>query len=246
MQELAVGASTAVGYPAERFVNEGVAFIVTGITLRHHGELPYGVPLVGETWLSRVRRGTLCERELRLSASGQTVAEATQSWVHVRMDAEGPRPARASPAVQAAFAAQPELGEAPVQLPRLDLALDGPVFAFDFEVWHGWMDALGHVNHPVYVDWCDEGIRRVLAAAGLDPQALVPVAEQLRFRNAALASDALVVRSRCLGRCGGAVSIAHSILRRSDGLVMAEATTVRTLLDGPDALVAAFEGGKKR
>ena len=58
---------------------------------------------------------------------------------------------------------------------------------FQLEPWYSWMDPLGHINHPDYLEWADESTARCLARAGLDPQKLVPVAERISWKRAVTA-----------------------------------------------------------
>ena len=53
----------------------------------------------------------------------------------------------------------------PAELPEVATPREGMPFRFEVEAWWTWMDPLDHVNHPAYVDRCDEGISRRMAAA---------------------------------------------------------------------------------
>ena len=61
------------------------------------------------------------------------------------------------------------------------------------------MDPFAHVNHPVYVDWCDESTSRCLIAVGLDPQQLVPVADQVRFKRGLVGGNRVSVSTQIVG-----------------------------------------------
>ena len=82
-QDVAVGGSTAAGWPPSRYLEEGRSMIVRSMTVRHHRETYYREPLVGRTWPSRVRRRTFFRRECRLEGESGPIAAATQEWVHV-------------------------------------------------------------------------------------------------------------------------------------------------------------------
>ncbi|MCA9602066.1 MAG: hotdog domain-containing protein [Polyangiales bacterium] len=235
-QEVAVHASTLAGWPPERYRAEGAAFVVRGMRVVHRRELRYGEPTVGQTWVSRVRKGFLSTREVRLVAGGEAIAAATQEWVHVRADVSI---APASAALIEAF--PPEVrGD---DVPALDRGgpVGGPERSFEFGCWHTWMDPLAHANHPVYVDWCEEAIARVLHGAGIDPARVVPVAEEAAYRSAVVAPDAVCVKTRPVGRTSeGALVFQHEVLSR--GEIAAKVTMVRRL-DGDDgvAMASAFE-----
>jgi acyl-CoA thioesterase FadM len=113
-----------------------------------------------------------------------------------------------------------------------------PLAPLDFTVWHGWMDALGHVNHPLYVDWCDEALRRAVAAGGGDPQGLDAVGERARFRTAALGGHTVSVSTTVTGTTGAQVHTRHVARRTNDGVVLAELELVRQMGDGGPPLPA--------
>lgn len=240
-QDVAVQASIRAGWPPERYTKRGAGFVVYGMTARHHRELPYGENLSAASWMRDFRRGILSTREVRLTGSHGPIAEATQRWVHV---GEGFKPSRADPDLVAAFTLVDDLGPS-VELPEVATACLGPERAFRFEVWHTWMDPLGHVNHPAYVDWCDEATCRALAARGVDPQLLVPVAERVDWKKGALAGDSILVLSRTLGWTGQDEAVLeHRIVNAlQPDQLFATATTVRRVLDaGSEPILDAMSG----
>ena len=102
------------------------------------------------------------------------------------------------------------------------------------------MDALGHVNHPVYIDWADEALRHWMAASGLDPQGLVPIWEDVRFRQAAVAGDAVRVETWAAPGPTGAVSLAQRVVREADDALLAEIRSERRSIDGAGSLARAL------
>lgn len=242
VQEAAVEGSTLAGWPPSRYREVGTGFVVRRMRVVHHREAVYGEHLTARTWVTTVKRGMLTTREVRLDADDGPVVSASTDWAHV---SAALAPTRASDAMVAAFpvrASTPDDGV--VEVPAVVDPAGGPVHRFSLRPWHTWMDPLGHANHPAYLDWCDEASSRVMAAAGLDPAALAPVAESVTFRAGARAGDYITVESRMKGRTGGGdVVVAHRVLL-DGGSLAAEATTVRRLQGGPaDALAAAWESG---
>ncbi|MBC7171461.1 MAG: hypothetical protein H5U40_03495 [Polyangiaceae bacterium] len=235
-QDVAVGAASRVGWSPRRFRDTGTAFVVRSMTVIHHRETSFGESLEGSSWVRRFRRDTLCTREVRLDSASGPVASASQEWVHV--DADG-KPARAPAAMVEAFVPHEEGG---VALPDIRRAsVEAPSTRFEFRPWHVWMDPLNHVNHPAYVDFCDEAIARVIASSGRDPADLVPVAESITFLAPVFAGAEVVVTSRFVGRTAeGDVAIEHVIDTR-DRPGSARAITVRRLAGGGD--LAALLGG---
>lgn len=242
LQDAALIGSSRVGWPPSRYREEGIAFIVRSMTVVHHREIRYGEPVAAQTWVSEFRRRIITPRQIVLLASEQPAVFATQEWVHVKeriAAGEGIAPARASAALIDSFA---PVEEGPVAvLPGWEEA-EGPEHRFAFEVWHTDMDPLAHANHPLYLDWCDEGTCRVMQAAGVDPQALVPVAEWVKWRQAVHAPEQLEVRTRLVGRTErGAAVLRHDIVKRGAPEVLAaEAITVRERVDEPGALAGVF------
>jgi acyl-CoA thioesterase FadM len=205
---------------------------------RHRRELSYGEPLEARTWVRDFRRGILSRREVRLHGrDGEPFFAATQHWAHVRADL---KPMRGSEALLQAFL--PVAVEDPeVTLPIVPRA-DGPEHTFTFEVWHTWMDPLAHVNHPTYVDFCDEAVARVLARAGRDPHDLIPVAEKVSWKGGAVAGHRVTVTTRA--QPDGDMGRFEHRLTLPDGSLLAEATTLRRLRGAPDlSWLSAFLQG---
>ena len=233
LQTTAVTASSRHGWPPERYRATGTGFIVAHMTVIHHRELRDGETPAAATWVRDFRRGILSRREIRLRCEGAPVVDCTQQWVHI--SAAAMAPARASAEMLAAF--QPVTVEhEPVIMPTVTKG-NGPSWRLEFRCWHSWVDVLSHVNHPAYIDWCDEAILQRLAALGADPTLLVPVAEEIRFRRGVLAGQAVVVESQLSGTAGGDAVCTHTIT--ADGVLAATATTVRRLTEGSLAALLA-------
>jgi acyl-CoA thioesterase FadM len=234
-QEVALEGSTRAGWPPQRYRQGDTAFVVRSMIVVHHVEATYGEELSACTWIRRMRRGTLCTRELRLESERGPSATGTQEWVHV-----GPerKPMRARPELVAAF---PERDDGTTAvLPAWDEAT-GPTQRFDFDVWYTWMDPLDHVNHPAYVDFCDEATSRVLVAAGVPALYLAPVAEKLTFRSGAVAGERLVVSTTPCGVIASDILVLRHELCVGDR-ICADGVTLRRLVDAPaGALRRAFD-----
>lgn len=235
-QDVATLASVNAGWPPSRFRIEKVAFIVYKMTLLHQAETPYGAVLDTQTWVSRMRRRTLCTREVRIRRGAQRIAAATQEWVHV--DFETLKPKQSSPEAAAAFP-QTEV-EPSIAMPSFD-ALPGSEDAFVFDMWQTWSDPLAHANHPAYIDWCDEATSRRMLGAALDPVLLRPIAEQVTFRSSVLPGERVTVRTKRVGRIGtDAVVLTHRL--ETERGPAADATSVRGLASGSaEALVSAWD-----
>ncbi len=222
MQDVVVDQSSSVGWTPERYVEAKTMFVVRTMTVRHHREVRIGEPLSGRTWPSRARREMLFTRQVRLFSGEALIAGATQEWAYLSRDLQ---PTRAGKEIFDAFKISEGYPE--VELPSFVANADQPLHVFDFTVWHGWMDPHGHANHAAYVDYCDEGVARVVAEEGGDPQRIVPIAESVHFRAAVGAGELITVETTLAGHVQGARVFKHRVL--SGEKVCATATTVRAL-----------------
>lgn len=228
-------ASTAAGWPPRRYREEGNAFVVRSMCVVHHRETMYGDELVGRTWVSRFRREMLSTREVRIDGvDGGRVVTATQEWAHVSAALV---PTRAPATLTAAFPAETH-DDPGAALPALaePLALrhesgahgSGAPWRTELEIWELWADPLGHVNHPVYVDFCDEALSRMLRARGEPAAALVPIAEEVHFRGGVEPRDHVVVETEPRGWTATGDAVLHHRVTVGERLA-ATATTVRRL-----------------
>ena len=235
-QDVATLASIGAGWPPERFRNEQVAFIVYEMTLIHGVQTPYGRVLDARTWVSRLRRRTLCTREVRIRSDGERLASATQQWVHVDFETQKPKQST----VEAAAAFAPTDVEPSVCMPSFE-PLAGSGCNFSFEMWQTWSDPLAHANHPAYIDWCDESTSRHMLSAGLEPVLLRPIAEQVRFRSSVLPGERVSIRTERIGVVGSDAIVLQHLIETERGPA-AEATSVRGLAEGDGRdLIAAWD-----
>jgi acyl-CoA thioesterase FadM len=205
-QDIAVAGSISAGWPPIRYREERVSFVVRSMVVVHHRESIYGERVIGTTWPSRFRRGMFFTRECRASSDHGPIASATQEWVHVSSDLEL---VRASDALVASFPVEDH--GPPIELPAYEKIEGARTHRFELDCWHTWMDPLGHVNHPAYIDWADEATSRAMIDAGLDPIALVPVAEEATFKAGVVAGDRVLVETRVIGASGDAIVLEHRI-----------------------------------
>lgn len=204
-------------------------FVVYSMNVVHHRELEYGEHILARTWIWNVRRATLCTREVRLIGTQGPIASATQEWVHV--NATNLTPTRGTQELVDAFHIYESPGESQVTLPTWT-PLPGAPRTFSFDVWHTWMDTLGHVNHPDYLAWCDEAIAREISLGGFASESVRPVAESLRFRSSVNAGNHIHIETRRKGLTeSGAIVFDHRI-RKGHNEICAEATTIRTPAPG--------------
>ena len=205
-----------------RYREAGTAFVVRQMSVVHHRRLTYGHDYRGQTWVRRLRRGTLSTRELvLLDGEGDEVVRSSQEWVHVD---KSQKPCRGRDELVNAFTPLEE-GQS-VVMPEFEAKDLGAEHVFTFNVWHTWMDPLGHVNHPAYLDFCDEALARALRAAGADPE-IAPLAESVTFYSSLLADEDARVRTRCIGEGADGALVFDHIVERNDGERCAQARTFR-------------------
>ena len=233
-QVAAVEDSTRHGWGPQRMFAENSAFIVANQCAVHLREASYGERLWARTWVRDFRRNMITRREVRVMGEGGPVALATQQWVYV--DASQ-KPARAPQALVDDFPIF-ETTTPPQRVPALTRAAGAPGAQAEslavFEIWQTWMDPIGHLNHPFYLDLCEEAVARKVASAGLAPEAVQPVAEQVRFRRPVMRGERVHVRTRLLGRTDDGAAVLRHVLDDGADTVYAEAHTVRRLTDGGD------------
>ena len=238
-QEVAVEASTRVGWAPMRYRAEGSAFVMRTMDVVHVREALYGEALAARTWVRPFKRGVFSTREIAIDSAedGTAVARATQQWVHV--DATM-KPARAPAALADAFVPHDEPDDSSATLPE-HAPIDGaPCHHFAFEPWFTAMDPLDHVNHPAYVDFCDEAIARIAHAAGMRPVSIRPLAERLTYSRGVEALERTIVETRLVGRtASGACVCSHRVVLE-DGTVCAKGTTVRDSVESDEALAGAL------
>ncbi len=228
-QEVAIQGSRMVGWPPERYWRVGSAFIVRQMTVVHHREPAYGEPVTGKTWISQFRRGLLIHRQIEITGEQGPVCSTTQEWAHVSVGDGAMRPRRAPAELVDAFAVAD--GRPDIDLPEFTPGV-GPTHTFRFRCWHTWMDPLGHANHPVYVDWCDEAVSVAMSQLGLDPLHLCPVAERVRWRRGVQGGDTVVITTHRAGRTAKGDVVFQHLVADEAGREFASATTVRRLADG--------------
>ena len=239
-QDIAVDASTRGGWPPSRYKAEKNAYLMRSMVCVHSAETTHGDRLSTQTWISKTKRELVSMREVRIAVDdgkgGHTpVCAATQEWVHVSADLKLLRMPRSLLDAFHVLA-----GSRTITFPDYSPVTSERDHVFRFDCWQTWTDPLGHVNHPVYVDWCDEAFGRAIVERGWDPARAVPIAESVLYRKPVGPGMAVVVTSRVLGTHGGGVVMSHAIADEA-GEIFAEAMTARRVIEvSGDALAAGL------
>ena len=182
-QEAAVQASSDAGYPPSRYAEEQIAFIVGQMTVEHHrARLRRGRARVD--LIRRNLRGTIAQRELRLETPLGLLASASQRWVHVSMAGGAlPMPGWARRASRLRAHRGPRCRRAPRAREASVTGRLGTASGSRSGT-AGWTPGARQPPRPI--DRADEARHR-MAASGLDPAGPVPIWEDVRFRQAAVA-----------------------------------------------------------
>lgn len=234
-QEAALEGSAACGWDAARYRAEQCAMVMRTMKVVHHRELGYGRDFTATTSVPRVRRETFFSRDLALADADGIVAAARQEWAVVSYGLERIRAPRS---LVDAFPVEPG--------PEVELSAVTPCPALDLpplelDALFASTDPLDHVNHTVYLDWCDGLVARELVRRGIPARDVVPVADDATFRAGVVAGDRVRIESRLVGTTAdGAVVFDHRVL--AGEVLAATLTTMRTLADpaGSARLLQAF------
>jgi acyl-CoA thioesterase FadM len=232
-QDIAIDASTRAGWPPSRYVKERTAYVMRSMVCVHRREISHGDTLRTQTWVSKIKRELISMREIRILVEDergalQPVIDATQEWVHVSADLKLMRKPKALLDAIVAIA-----GTRTIDFPEFAPIDLGRESHFAFDCWQTWSDPLGHVNHPVYVDWADEAVARAVKHAGLTPSNVVPIAETVTYRKGVSPGMPVEIRSRVVGTTAEGVVMTHTMSDDKQD-IYAEATTIRKVL-GVDA-----------
>lgn len=238
-QTIAIDGSIARGWPPERYNREGCAFVMRSMRVVHARELAYGAALSAQTACIRIRREMFFTRRSRVLDAEGTVSATHQEWAVISSAVE---PMRAPPELLASFGEDDDAAELPeVVLPAIARPHASTLEPLEHDALFCETDPLDHVNHTVYLDWCDGVVARELARRGLPPRELVARAEEATFRSAVAVGDRVRVESTLLGQTAdGALVFDHEV--RVGERVAATLRTVRALAGDPDGarLAAAF------
>lgn len=215
----AVRASEAAGFDAAWYAAAGARWIVRRSTLDVARPVGGGQRLAIRTWVEDFRRVRSHRRYELRDVAGALCAEARTDWVYV--DAATGRPRRVPPAMQAAFAGarvltEPRDGWKPPPRPVGSATTTHRVCAHE-------LDALGHVNNAVYLEWLAQAVLDTLDGAGwpLDrlagaDSAPVLTRTDLEYREPARYGDRLDIAT-WFTPVPGALDAHQVVVRRDDG-----------------------------
>lgn len=257
MQETAFDASAAAGYDFDWYAAAGHNWLVRESDITYHRPLTYGDSVTVKTWVAdfhRVRSRRVYE--LRLTGSGELVAEASTDWVYLQTDTL--RPATIPQEMQNAF--YPEGPPQPAnQRDRFPTPPPAPPRAFTNRRLVEWrdIDTVGHVNNANYLVYLEDcGVQAVnhfgwpvsrMMAAGFG---IVARRYRIDYRQAAVLDDELLVTT-WVADVKRATAVRHyTITRASDEALIVRAYALWVWVDLitgkpiriPAEFMASFDG----
>lgn len=193
-QDVALEASIRHGWPPQRYLDIGGGYLMRQMTVIHERELGPMTQLYGRTWVAENRRDMVSVRQIRLydhPSATEPVLKAVQQWAYVDRK-EGLKRAPAELVNSFPLLKHNEA----LDLPAIPVPVIGTKsHAYDFYCWHIWRDSMGHLNHPDYVDICDEGILRRLSDLGLATEHMESRGERVLYRQSINAGDTVTVET---------------------------------------------------
>ena len=108
-------------------------------------------------------------------------------------------------------------------------------FSQPIDVRFADLDALGHVNHAVFVTYLEHARTRwwgeYLAGRSFSDEGFLIARVELDFRKPIFLGDAVRVELRCSHVGHTSFSLAYKVLRTKDDVVLAEGQTVQVMMD---------------
>ena len=108
-------------------------------------------------------------------------------------------------------------------------------FSMPIDVRFADLDALGHVNHAVFVTYLEHARTRwwrdYLAGRTFNDEGFLIARVEIDYRKPILLQDEVRVELRCSHVGHTSFSLAYKLLRAKDDVVLAEGQTVQVMMD---------------
>ena len=226
MQEAAFDASAAAGYDLARYQAMGYFWLIRETEIEYLQPVDYGARVEVTTWVADFRRvRSRRSYEFRLAGGGPLVAVAQTDWAFLEMASS--RPAAIPEVMKSAFFPEgaPDRAEPRERFPT---PTDPPANAFRQQrpVESRDLDAAGHVNNAVFVDYVEQCGLDWAQAQGLalDLRA-VTRGHRISYRQPAVLGDELLVSTWAAAENQGMLVRDTTLHRASDGSLVARART---------------------
>jgi acyl-CoA thioester hydrolase len=236
MQEAAFDASQAVGYGARRTSEIGYQWLAYETEIEYLHPVVYGDTLEIKTWVVDFRR-VRSLRRYEFYVREKLVAHGATDWVLI--DLRQGMPAAIPPEIIAAYAPGEAVQPAPARPPFPPAPAPPPdVFTLRRRVTWEEIDAAGHVNNAVYLNYITDGGMQAsriygwpvnrLRAEGIG---IVARQHQIEYKAAAALDDELEIIT-WLSDMKRATGVRHyKILRLSDQKLLARVRSLCVWID---------------
>jgi acyl-CoA thioesterase FadM len=198
LQEAGMLASANAGYPLERYEAIGAFWWAHHFRIEWFGAAGYKDLLEATTWISDFRRiRALREYEIRQSEDQSLICCAQADWAFV--DTSTGRPTRVTPDLLDSF--PPSGVEAMTSLPwEWNFQHnDTRLFATQRIVQQHELDAMGHVNHAIYLVWLLDNLHEYICAADIGANLnIVPERFEIEYLYSAQGGAQLTVTSQLM------------------------------------------------
>jgi acyl-CoA thioester hydrolase len=165
MQEAAIEASTALGFSLDWYNTNRVGWVVRRLSVRHYASAVYGDEIAAATWLSGLRGvRSIREYDLTRTRDGCRLARGRAEWVY--MDFQTGQPTRIPDAWADAFDLKGKPEDLGIRLTDAQPTKNPRRFTHRRCVQFHELDAVGHVNHAVYLQWIEQAFRDALQTIG--------------------------------------------------------------------------------
>jgi medium-chain acyl-[acyl-carrier-protein] hydrolase len=179
LQETAYGASADVGYGMVRYQQEGRFWYIRETKVEFLSPVHYGQAVDARSWVMDFHRvRSLRAYDLRIN--GNPVIDAWSDWVY--LDSNRGRPISVPPEMMLAFRPEGSPTHPRSRFPSLSIIPPCSYKTHHSAKW-GDLDAIGHVNNALYLDFIENNRRSALASIGWIPERFQQHGIDLRLRR---------------------------------------------------------------
>ncbi len=108
-------------------------------------------------------------------------------------------------------------------------------FSMPIDVRFADLDALGHVNHAVFITYLEHARtrwwRQLLGERRFEEEGFVMARVEIDYRKPIGLDDPVRVELRCTHMGHTSFALAYKVIRETDGVILAEAQTVQVMVD---------------
>jgi acyl-CoA thioester hydrolase len=255
MQEAALDASAAVGYDEARYNELGSMWLIRETDIEYLSALRYGDSVEVTTWVEDFRRVRSRRRyDLVKVGTGEKVAQAATDWVYI--DRTSGQPMHIPQVMIDAFMEQgiPASAAPREKFPDAPPAPPG-VYSLQRRVEWRDIDAAGHVNNAVYMNYLEDAGIQAARACGWPVGRMMNIGiaimarrYQIEYRQPAALDDDLVITTYLSNARRSTILRHYKIMRPSDDALILQARTqwmavnptTQTLTRFPAEFIANF------